>query len=66
MIYRFGTVLDASEVVDGVDPTWLDDVACNGLENNLYQCEHSQFGTTNCNHGEDVGVRCGTYMRAMV
>ncbi|XP_071476169.1 scavenger receptor cysteine-rich domain-containing protein DMBT1-like [Diadema antillarum] len=37
---------------------WLDDVQCIGVEANIAQCDHRGYGINNCNHGEDVGVRC--------
>ncbi|MCB9548300.1 MAG: hypothetical protein H6706_20990 [Myxococcales bacterium] len=44
----------------GVDPIWLDDVACAGNEPNLFACPHPAFGQHNCVHGEDAGVTCLT------
>ncbi|XP_072171897.1 scavenger receptor cysteine-rich domain superfamily protein-like [Diadema setosum] len=37
---------------------WLDDAQCVGVEANIAQCDHRGYGINNCNHGEDVGVRC--------
>ena len=37
-------------------PILLDDVRCEGTENNLFDCPHT--ADHNCDHSEDVGVRC--------
>lgn len=37
---------------------WLDDVECSGSETDIDKCTHAAWGTVNCGHGEDVGVRC--------
>ena len=36
----------------------LDDVACRGTEESLYQCSSNEIGEHNCRHYEDAGVVC--------
>ncbi|KAL4218033.1 hypothetical protein ACF0H5_022771 [Mactra antiquata] len=44
----------------GIDPIWLDDVQCIGTESNIFLCPRSEspIGSHNCQHSEDVGVKC--------
>ncbi|XP_010705447.1 deleted in malignant brain tumors 1 protein-like isoform X5 [Meleagris gallopavo] len=42
----------------GVDPIWLDRVACTGRENALVQCRARPWGVNVCTHEEDAGVVC--------
>ena len=37
----------------------MDNVACSGTEEALTSCNHNGWGSHNCVHGEDAGVRCG-------
>ena len=48
----------------------LDDVTCTGSESELAECRHQGWRKANCNHKEDVGIRCirnseGPYITGM-
>jgi hypothetical protein len=42
----------------GTGEIWLDEVACRGTEARLVNCRSRRFGSHNCDHNDDVGVRC--------
>ena len=53
-----GAVSLTSGFTNGAGQIWLSDVQCHGTESRLTDCTIPAFGTTNCTHVEDVGVRC--------
>lgn len=57
IIYSSGaTVL--TDVPPGVGGIFLDNLGCTGTESTLIQCPHNGVSVHNCQHFEDVGVRC--------
>ncbi|XP_072176515.1 scavenger receptor cysteine-rich domain-containing protein DMBT1-like [Diadema setosum] len=55
----------ASEAIQmfggGTGPIYLDNVACYGNEDSIFDCPHNGIGNHNCGHHEDAGVRCYSY-----
>ncbi len=49
---------DIFDAGGGVDPIWLDNVACAGDEGRLIDCPANALGADNCGHAEDVGLIC--------
>lgn len=50
----------------GSGTIWLDNVDCSGTESSIAQCRHQVWGSNNCDHTEDVGVRCGSTIESPV
>ena len=50
----------------GRGPIWLDNVYCLGGEEAITLCMHNGFGTSNCDHAEDVGVVCGEFINLLL
>lgn len=42
----------------GAGPIWLDQVSCYGNETALDKCNHWSWNEHNCNHTEDVSLKC--------
>ncbi|XP_055909657.1 uncharacterized protein LOC129944326 [Eupeodes corollae] len=42
----------------GTGPIWLDQLSCYGNETSLDTCNHWSWGEHNCNHTEDVSLKC--------
>ncbi|XP_066266318.1 deleted in malignant brain tumors 1 protein-like [Branchiostoma lanceolatum] len=42
----------------GSGQIWMDDLNCYGHESSLQYCSHRGWGSHNCGHSDDIGVRC--------
>ena len=42
----------------GTGPVLLRNVACDGAETNLLECQKSYFVASYCTHERDVGLKC--------
>ena len=50
--------IPGSKVPDGSGPIMLDEVSCNGTEQNLSSCSDQGWRNHDCRHTEDAGVEC--------
>lgn len=44
---------------EGTGRVWLDEINCNGTEDDLFKCGSTGWGNTNCGHSKDVSILCG-------
>ena len=56
--YTSGVARDGGTFSPGTVPIGLDDVQCNGWEENIFGCVDTTWGVHNCAHSEDAGVIC--------
>ncbi|CAH1246669.1 PRSS12 [Branchiostoma lanceolatum] len=62
----FETATEAREDAafgEGSGPIWLDEMDCEGSEENIVDCGHDGWGSHNCAHDQDAGVVCTKSIR---
>ncbi len=47
-----------NDFIQDIETIWLDSVLCNGTESSIMECNKSEWGIHNCEHWEDVVIRC--------
>ncbi len=50
------------DVGAGTGPIWMDNIVCDGTESQIANCQHAGWGQHNCNHNEDITIRCSGYI----
>ncbi|XP_030838981.1 deleted in malignant brain tumors 1 protein [Strongylocentrotus purpuratus] len=58
----FDVAEDYGHFGEGSGVILLDEVQCNGAEENLGHCMREDYGVHDCDHSEDVGVSCISYV----
>ncbi|KAL4221647.1 Scavenger receptor Cys-rich [Mactra antiquata] len=58
---EYGVAYHGSQYGRGYGPILLDNVECNGYENDISQCISNGWYNHDCDHSEDVGVNCREY-----
>lgn len=43
---------------DPLQMIWLDNVLCSDSDQSIADCSHLQWGNTNCDHSQDVALKC--------
>ena len=43
---------------EGQGEILMDELACTGAEDDVFSCKQNEWGSHDCHHTEDAGVRC--------
>merc|ERR1740117_1810384 len=53
-----GAVMPLQSYPEGTGSILMDNIKCQGHEKFIWQCPFAGWGTHNCKHAADVGVKC--------
>ena len=54
----WGTTNPSYGDFEGTGPVWLRIISCTGQEIGIHECNHYEWGETECTSVDDVGIRC--------
>lgn len=60
--YSFPYAIGGAFFGEGTGRVWLDNINCNGTEDDIFKCKSTGWGATNCGHSKDVSIICGKYL----
>ena len=63
--YSDGVPKNRAHYGSGSGSILLDNLACEGTEYNLEECDHAGWGNHDCSHSEDAGVECCKYAKSL-
>lgn len=53
-----GEILEKGTYAVGTGDIWMDNVKCTGHEWRIWRCQFHGWGVHNCEHSNDIGIRC--------
>ena len=60
ILFSYGAIVYPNTYGSGSGPILIDDLNCDGSEQDISQCNSRTWGTSNCGHGQDLAIDCGS------